>query len=244
MRKHAVMCLTLMLSGMVFPYAAYAQGIPCTEKTFNTVVSWAKKKDVKSFSSRLNVSGKDYRGDEMEGVDFVSQKPDPKNPELPKVVSMKKAGIVKELNTKNSEIWTFFNVHLPMAKYTPEIMPSSTCCLDGSLSSAWIAYFCAYEKKDGDWTIGVFGYRKVVKETEVGENTQETESGEDTPETAEDKTEPDNNNQGKEILVEYNGQWYPAVILEQKDDKYLIHYHDYDSSWDEWVTKDRIKEKE
>lgn len=51
-------------------------------------------------------------------------------------------------------------------------------------------------------------------------------------------------NQEKEILVEYKGEWYPAVILEKKSEKCLVHYLDYDPSWDEWVTQDRMKEKE
>jgi len=43
------------------------------------------------------------------------------------------------------------------------------------------------------------------------------------------------------VLVEYSGTWYPAVILKQDGKKYLIHYTDYDSSWDEWVTIERLK---
>ncbi len=46
---------------------------------------------------------------------------------------------------------------------------------------------------------------------------------------------------GKEVEVEWNGEYYTATILEQDGEKFLIHYKDYDSSWDEWVTKDRIK---
>ncbi len=42
---------------------------------------------------------------------------------------------------------------------------------------------------------------------------------------------------GKEqqIQVEDAGSYYPAVVLEQKDAKYYIHYKDYDYTWDEWV---------
>ena len=43
------------------------------------------------------------------------------------------------------------------------------------------------------------------------------------------------------VKVEWQGEWYPAVVLETKDGKYRIHYVGYDSSWDEWVGKDRIR---
>jgi hypothetical protein len=46
---------------------------------------------------------------------------------------------------------------------------------------------------------------------------------------------------GKAIQVEYEGEWYPATVLKTEGDKYYIHYTEYDSSWDEWVTKERIK---
>lgn len=225
--KYCILVPLMMLTVFAFSTSARAQG-PCSEKTFNTFVSWAKKKDVKSFSSRLNLSDPNFGN----GVTFLSQKPDTKNPDG---VNMTKAEAVKALNTKNSEIWTFFNVHLQAAKYTGD--GGEGGCIQGSLSSDWNIIFKIYEQRDGGWTIGEFGYEKAGKKVE-------TDVGEDTQETKEDKTEPDNNIEGKEVLVEYNGAWYPAVILEQKDGKCLIHYLDYDSSWDEWVTKDRMKEKE
>lgn len=43
------------------------------------------------------------------------------------------------------------------------------------------------------------------------------------------------------VQVEWNGQWYPAVILKLKGKKYLIHYDGYESKWDEWVGEDRMK---
>jgi hypothetical protein len=58
------------------------------------------------------------------------------------------------------------------------------------------------------------------------------------------KTNTNNTNILKEnmkVSVEWNGVWYPAVILKMDEGRYLIHYIDYDSSWDEWVTKERIK---
>jgi hypothetical protein len=43
------------------------------------------------------------------------------------------------------------------------------------------------------------------------------------------------------ILVEWEGSWYPAIILKQEGDRYLIHYTGYNSSWDEWVTRERMR---
>lgn len=45
----------------------------------------------------------------------------------------------------------------------------------------------------------------------------------------------------KDADVEWKGKYYPATILEQKGIKYHIHYEGYSDSWDEWVTKERIK---
>jgi hypothetical protein len=45
----------------------------------------------------------------------------------------------------------------------------------------------------------------------------------------------------QKVQVEWQGQWYPAEILKQLSGRYLIHYIGYDSGWDEWVTKERIK---
>jgi len=43
------------------------------------------------------------------------------------------------------------------------------------------------------------------------------------------------------VKVEWKGALYPATILKIDNNKYLIHYDDYASSWDEWVTENRIK---
>jgi len=43
------------------------------------------------------------------------------------------------------------------------------------------------------------------------------------------------------VRVEWRGRWYPAVILKQTSSRYLVHYVGYDSSWDEWVTPDRVR---
>jgi len=41
--------------------------------------------------------------------------------------------------------------------------------------------------------------------------------------------------------VEWQGAWYDAKVLKTEQDRWLIHYIDYDDSWDEWVGKDRIR---
>jgi len=46
------------------------------------------------------------------------------------------------------------------------------------------------------------------------------------------------------VLVVWNSDWYPATILEVKDQQYKITYDGFSSSWDEWVTVDRIKRRE
>jgi hypothetical protein len=44
-----------------------------------------------------------------------------------------------------------------------------------------------------------------------------------------------------EIEVEWNGEWFPASILKKDGDKTHIHYVGFESSWDEWVPKNRIR---
>jgi YD repeat-containing protein len=63
--------------------------------------------------------------------------------------------------------------------------------------------------------------------------TQDTKPKEDKT-TGKDKV-------GAKVQVEYNDAWYPATVLKQENGKYYIHYDDYDDSWDEWVTEERIK---
>jgi hypothetical protein len=46
---------------------------------------------------------------------------------------------------------------------------------------------------------------------------------------------------GDAVQVRWKGQWYNASIVRVGDDKYKIHYDQYDSSWDEWVGPDRIR---
>ncbi len=46
---------------------------------------------------------------------------------------------------------------------------------------------------------------------------------------------------GSEIEVLWKKKWYPAKVLKVEDGIHLIHYTDYDSSWDEWVASKRIR---
>jgi len=43
------------------------------------------------------------------------------------------------------------------------------------------------------------------------------------------------------IEVEWDGTWYPAKILKREGNRYFVHYAGYDSSWDEWVTEERMR---
>jgi hypothetical protein len=45
----------------------------------------------------------------------------------------------------------------------------------------------------------------------------------------------------KQIEVEWGQSWWPAQIQQVEGDRFLIHYTGFDTSWDEWVTKDRIR---
>lgn len=46
---------------------------------------------------------------------------------------------------------------------------------------------------------------------------------------------------GQHVEVEWKAKWYNAEILEVRDAQYKIHYTDYTSSSDEWVTMERIR---
>ena len=46
---------------------------------------------------------------------------------------------------------------------------------------------------------------------------------------------------GSTVEVLWQKEWYPATILKVKDGIHLIHYTDYDASWDEWVASKRIR---
>tara|TARA_Y100000588_G_C14128646_1_gene870530 strand:- start:139 stop:1317 length:1179 start_codon:yes stop_codon:yes gene_type:complete len=46
---------------------------------------------------------------------------------------------------------------------------------------------------------------------------------------------------GQQIKVEWNGSWWDAIIQDKNENQYFIHYVGFDTSWDEWVTIDRVK---
>lgn len=46
---------------------------------------------------------------------------------------------------------------------------------------------------------------------------------------------------GQKVLVEENGKWYPATVLEAKTNEWYIHYEGYSSKYDLWVNSSRIK---
>lgn len=48
---------------------------------------------------------------------------------------------------------------------------------------------------------------------------------------------------GDKVLVEENGKWYPATVLDTRPGEWYIHYDGYSSQYDLWVGPARIKHK-
>lgn len=46
---------------------------------------------------------------------------------------------------------------------------------------------------------------------------------------------------GTAVEVEWNGTWYPATILAERDGIHQIHYDGYTAVWDEWVASRRVR---
>ena len=46
---------------------------------------------------------------------------------------------------------------------------------------------------------------------------------------------------GSEVEVLWRKKWYPATILQVKNGVHFIHYTEYGSEWDEWVSSKRIR---
>jgi hypothetical protein len=44
-----------------------------------------------------------------------------------------------------------------------------------------------------------------------------------------------------EVVVEWNEDWCPALILKRADDRYLVHYVGHDFSDNEWVAASRVR---
>ncbi len=47
----------------------------------------------------------------------------------------------------------------------------------------------------------------------------------------------------EEVEVEWHGSWWPAVVVEQRGPRWLVHYEGYGNDWDEVVGPDRIRER-
>jgi hypothetical protein len=46
---------------------------------------------------------------------------------------------------------------------------------------------------------------------------------------------------GEAVEVEWKGSWYPATVIRVEKRGTLIHYVGFDNSWDEYVTRNRIR---
>ena len=46
---------------------------------------------------------------------------------------------------------------------------------------------------------------------------------------------------GEQVKVEWKGSWWEGLIREISGNQYLVHYVGFESSWDEWVTSERIQ---
>ncbi len=46
---------------------------------------------------------------------------------------------------------------------------------------------------------------------------------------------------GTEVDVKWQGEWWPARVLEEKDGTHLIRYDGYGSEWDEWAPPARLR---
>ena len=50
----------------------------------------------------------------------------------------------------------------------------------------------------------------------------------------------------EQVSVLYGSSWWPATVIEKvagTPEKLKIHYDGWGSSWDEWVTPDRIRDR-
>lgn len=47
-----------------------------------------------------------------------------------------------------------------------------------------------------------------------------------------------------EVEVEWQGKWWAARVLASDGGRYFVHYVGYDKSWDEWIDRDRLRERQ
>ncbi|MFH0800405.1 MAG: Tudor-knot domain-containing protein [Pseudomonadota bacterium] len=45
---------------------------------------------------------------------------------------------------------------------------------------------------------------------------------------------------GDKVQAKWKGEWYPATVIAVKSGSYRIHYDNFGSSWDEWVSPDHL----
>lgn len=76
---------------------------------------------------------------------------------------------------------------------------------------------------------------QVTPETEKQTSVKPAEKSGVAPPTAAD------HKSGTKVEVLWNGQWYPATILKTEGARRFIHYEGWNSSWDEWVTSERVR---
>lgn len=63
------------------------------------------------------------------------------------------------------------------------------------------------------------------------------------PFVATEEPREDGRKAGDAVEVEWNGSWWPAILLERRGDGWLIHYDGYDDDWDEVVGLERIRDR-
>jgi hypothetical protein len=50
--------------------------------------------------------------------------------------------------------------------------------------------------------------------------------------------------EGAPVEVEWESKWWPATVKAERLGVHLVHYDDYDDTWDEWVGEDRVRARE
>lgn len=46
---------------------------------------------------------------------------------------------------------------------------------------------------------------------------------------------------GEKIEIDHNGSWYKGKIEKAEGDKFYVSYDDWDETWNEWVTADKLR---
>jgi Agenet domain len=46
---------------------------------------------------------------------------------------------------------------------------------------------------------------------------------------------------GAKVETEFGNSWYPSTIIKMQGDSFLVHYDEYDDSWNEWVKKNKLR---